>query len=45
MPVTRVLVADDDAEIRAMIQGYLDMKRRHLQKLQELTENKAPAAA
>jgi hypothetical protein len=36
-------VGDDD--IREEVQGYLDMKRRHLQTLQGLTARKTPADA
>ena len=43
--IERILSRIDDAEIRAMGQAYLDMKRRHLDALQELAKPKAPAAA
>lgn len=34
--IERILSPLDDEEARALVQGYLDMKRRHLEALQEL---------
>jgi hypothetical protein len=42
--IERLLVRIDDEEIRTMVQGYLDMKRRHLETLEDLARPKAIAS-
>ena len=41
--IERILSQIDDEEIRCMAQGYLDMKRRHLETLKVLASSKTPA--
>ncbi len=42
--IERLISAMDDEEARTLATGYLDMKKRHLETLRELTNNKLAAA-
>jgi hypothetical protein len=41
--IERLLNEMDDEEVRTLTAGYLDMKKRHLETLRELTTSKTPA--
>lgn len=43
--IERLLARIDDEEIRGMTQQYLEMKRRHLESLKQISEIQAPAVA
>jgi hypothetical protein len=42
--IERLVNRIEDEQVRTMAQGYLDMKRRHLEALQDWSQPKAPVA-